>query len=61
MIPQRLKDWLDGLAWKLIEKLCTKFKPGDMIASAEADETISKARLLLSKLVMVMGAELRKS
>jgi hypothetical protein len=22
-------DWLDGLAWKLIRKLCAKFKPSD--------------------------------
>ena len=58
---------------ELIEKLCTKFKPGDMIASAEQLEklmkltlkknqeirSISKARLRLSKLVM--GAKLRKS
>ena len=35
----KTKDWLDVLTWKLIEKLCTKFKLGDMIASAEADET----------------------
>jgi signal recognition particle receptor subunit beta len=28
------KDRPDGLAWKLIEKLCTKFKLVDMIASA---------------------------
>jgi hypothetical protein len=26
------KDRPDGLAWKLIEKLCTKFKLVDMIA-----------------------------
>ena len=54
---------------KLTEKLCTKFKPGDMIASTEQLEKLMKltlkknqnpeARLLLSKLVM--GAELRKS
>ncbi len=29
----KTKDWPNGLAWKLNEKLCTKFKPG------EADET----------------------
>jgi hypothetical protein len=27
-------DWPNGLAWKLIEKLCAKFKPDDRIALA---------------------------
>jgi hypothetical protein len=40
----KTKDW-HGLAWKLIEKLCTKFKPGDMIASAEQLEKLMKLTL----------------
>jgi hypothetical protein len=39
------KVWPDGLAWKLIEKLCTKFKPGDTIASAEQLENMMKLML----------------
>jgi hypothetical protein len=41
----KTKDWPDGLAWKLIEKLCTKFKPGDTIASAEQLEKLMKLTL----------------
>ena len=33
------------MAWKLIEKLCTKFKPGDTIASAEQLEKLMKLTL----------------
>jgi hypothetical protein len=33
------------LAWKLIEKLCTKFKPGDTITSAEQLEKPMKLTL----------------
>ena len=35
----------DGLAWKMIEKLCTKFKPGHTIASAEQLEKLMKLTL----------------
>ena len=41
----KTNDWPDGLAWKLIEKLCTKFKPGDTIASAEQLEKLMKLAL----------------
>jgi hypothetical protein len=41
----KTKDWPNGLAWKLIEKLCIKFKPGDMIASAEQLEKLTKLTL----------------
>ncbi len=41
----KTKDWPNGLAWKLIEKLCTKFKPGDTIASAEQLEKLMKLKL----------------
>jgi len=41
----KTKDWPDGLAWKLIEKLCMKFKPGDTIASAEQLEKLMKLTL----------------
>jgi hypothetical protein len=41
----KTKDWSDGLAWTLIEKFCTKFKPGDMIASAEQLEKLMKLTL----------------
>ena len=70
---KKTKDWPDGLAWKLIEKLCTMFKPGDMIASAELLENLMKLTLkmnqdpeyLESKIASietnVMGAKLRKS
>jgi len=37
----KTKDWPDGLAWKLIEKLCTKFKPGDTFAPAERLEKLT--------------------
>ena len=60
------------MAWKLIEKLCAKFKLGDTIEAAEQLEklmklklkkkrtrSILKARPPLSKLVM--GAKLMKS
>ncbi len=38
-------DWPNGFAWKLIEKLCTKFKPGDTIASAEQLAMLMKLML----------------
>ncbi len=41
----KTKDWPDVLTWKLIEKLCTKFKLGDMIASAEQLEKLIKLKL----------------
>ncbi len=41
----KTEDWPDGLAWKLIEKLCEKFKPSDMIASAEQLEKLMKLKL----------------
>jgi hypothetical protein len=31
----KTEDWPNGLAWKLIEKLCAKFKLSDTIVSAE--------------------------
>ena len=40
----KTKDWPDGLAWKRTEKLCTKFKPGDM-ASTEQLEKLMKLTL----------------
>ena len=33
------------MAWKLIEKLCTKFKPGDTIAQVEQLEKLMKLTL----------------
>ena len=41
----KMKDCPNGLAWKLIEKLCTKFEPGDTIASAEQLEKLVKLML----------------
>ena len=41
----KMKDWPNGLTQKLIEKLCTKFKPGDMIESAEQWEKLMKLTL----------------
>jgi len=41
----KTRDWPDGLAWKLIKKLCTKFKPGDMTAAAEQLEKQMKLKL----------------
>ena len=41
----KTRDWLDGLVWKLIEKLCKKFKPDDTIASAEQLEKLMKLTL----------------
>ena len=41
----KMKDWPNGLTQKLIEKLCTKFKPGDMIESAEQWEKMMKLTL----------------
>ncbi len=38
-------DWSDGLAWKLIKKLCAKFEPSDMIVSAEQLEKLIKPKL----------------
>jgi hypothetical protein len=38
-------DWPNGLAWKLIEKLCAKFKLSDMIASPEQLENLMKLKL----------------
>ncbi len=47
--PTKMKDWPNGLAWKLIEKFCTKFKPGDTIVSAEQLEKLMKLTLKLKK------------
>ena len=41
----KIKDWPNVLAWKLIEKLCAKFKPVDTIASAEQLEKRMKSTL----------------
>jgi hypothetical protein len=41
----KTKDWPNGLVWKLIKKLCAKFKPGDTIASAEQLEKLMKLKL----------------
>jgi hypothetical protein len=38
-------DWPNGLAWKLIKKLCAKFKLSDTIASAEQLEKLMKLKL----------------
>jgi hypothetical protein len=38
-------DWPDVLAWKLIKKLCAKYKPSDRIASAEQLEKLMKLKL----------------
>ncbi len=39
------EDWSNGLAWKLIKKLCAKFKLSDTIASAEQLEKFMKLTL----------------
>jgi hypothetical protein len=65
----KTKDWPNGLAWKLIEKLCTKFKLGDTIAAAEQLEKLMKLTLkknqdpeyLESKIVSLKTSKLRKS
>jgi hypothetical protein len=36
----KTEDWPNDLAWKLIKKLCAKFKPSDTIASAEQLEKL---------------------
>jgi len=41
----KTRDWPDVLARKLIEKLCTMFKPGDTIAAAEQLEKLMKLKL----------------
>ncbi len=41
----KTEDWPDGLAWKLVEKLCAKLKPSDVIASAEQLEKLMKLKL----------------
>jgi hypothetical protein len=38
-------DWPNGLAWKIIEKLCAKFKQSDTIASAEQLEKLMTLQL----------------
>ena len=65
----KTKNWPNGLAWKLIEKLCTKFKLGDTIAAAEQLEKLMKLALkknqdpeyLESKIVSLKTSKLRKS
>ena len=41
----KTRDWPNGLAWKLIEKLCTKFNLDDTIAAAEQLEKLMKLKL----------------
>jgi hypothetical protein len=41
----KTEDWPDGLAWKLIEKLCAKLKPSDTIVSAEQLKKLMKLKL----------------
>ena len=38
-------DWPGDLAWKLIKKLCVRFKPSDMIGSADQLEKLMKLEL----------------
>ena len=41
----KTEDWPNVLVWKLIKKLCAKFKPSDTIASAEQLEKLIKLTL----------------